>query len=164
VARGRIDVAFMRAEPDYDLEYKFVSQEPLIVLMPSDHRLAACKAVRPADLRHESFIRMADKAKVLRGVIDSYLARWGIEVQVVQSVDNPAMVMSLVASLRAVTLIPAYVENLMPSSVTGRPLAGEVPTIDLVMGYSRSNTAPILKLFLSQGDELAAGALSARRR
>jgi LysR family hca operon transcriptional activator len=33
-------------------------------------------------------------------------------------------------------------------------LQGEVPTIDLVMGYSRSNTSPLLKRFLSRTDEL----------
>ena len=31
----------MRVEPGYDLEYHVVDREPLIVLMPSDHRLTA---------------------------------------------------------------------------------------------------------------------------
>jgi LysR family hca operon transcriptional activator len=71
-------------------------------------------------------------------------------------VDNPAMVMSLVASTRGVTLIPTYVENLMPWSVISRPLVGEAPTIDLVVGYSKSNNSPILKMFLSHLDDLIA--------
>jgi LysR family transcriptional regulator, hca operon transcriptional activator len=29
-----------------------------------------------------------------------------------------------------------------------------VPTIDLVVGYNKSNTSPILKLFLSRLDDL----------
>jgi len=37
----------------------------------------------------------------------------------------------------------------LPWSVISRPLDGDVPTIDLVIGYSNSNTSPILKLFLS---------------
>src|SRR5437899_1757501 len=41
VARGRLDVAFLRVEPHFDLEYRVVTQEPLVVLMPSDHRLTA---------------------------------------------------------------------------------------------------------------------------
>jgi len=51
-------------------------------------------------------------------------------------------------------LIPEYVTSLLPWSVVARPLAGEVPTIDLVVGYSRSNASPILKLFLSRLSEL----------
>jgi LysR family hca operon transcriptional activator len=39
--------------------------------------------------------------------------------------------------------------------VVSRPLEGEAPTIDVAVGYSKSNTSPILKLFLSRLDELA---------
>jgi LysR family transcriptional regulator, hca operon transcriptional activator len=38
--------------------------------------------------------------------------------------------------------------------VVSRPLEGEAPTIDLAVGYSKSNTSPFLKLFLSRLDEL----------
>jgi LysR family hca operon transcriptional activator len=44
--------------------------------------------------------------------------------------------------------------------VTSRPLQGEAPTIDLAVGYSKANTSPILKLFLSRIDELTAGVSS----
>jgi len=40
--------------------------------------------------------------------------------------------------------------------VISRPLLGDVPTIDLVVGYSKTNTSPILKLFLSRIDDLIA--------
>ena len=52
--------------------------------------------------------------------------------------------------------MPAYAKNLMPSSVVSRPLNGEAPTIDLAVGYSKANTSPILKLFLSGLEELRA--------
>jgi LysR family hca operon transcriptional activator len=45
---------------------------------------------------------------------------------------------------------------MLPSTVVVRPLHGEPPTIDLVMGYSRSNTSALLKRFVSRADELAA--------
>jgi LysR family hca operon transcriptional activator len=44
----------------------------------------------------------------------------------------------------------------MPWSVVSRPLDGDVPTIDLVIGYSKTNNSPVLKLFLSRLDELIA--------
>src|SRR6201988_2312730 len=56
LARGRLDLAFMRVEPGYDLGYHVVDREPLIVLMPRDHRLTAREAVRPQDLVGEIFI------------------------------------------------------------------------------------------------------------
>ncbi|MEA2492680.1 MAG: LysR family transcriptional regulator, hca operon transcriptional activator [Thermoleophilaceae bacterium] len=50
--------------------------------------------------------------------------------------------------------MPAYAKNLLPPSVVSRPLEGEAPRIDVAVGYSKSNTSPILKLFLSRLDEL----------
>jgi LysR family hca operon transcriptional activator len=35
-------------------------------------------------------------------------------------------------------------------------LRGEARTVDLVIGYDTANTSPILKLFLSRLDEIAA--------
>jgi LysR family transcriptional regulator, hca operon transcriptional activator len=69
-------------------------------------------------------------------------------------VDHLAMAVSLVASTGGVALLPAYAQNLLPRSVTSRPLRGDVPTIDLVVGYSKTNSSPILKLFLSRIDDL----------
>ena len=154
VARGTLDLAFMRAEPDFDLNYQVVSKEPLVVLMSNDHPLASHNEIRPHELVGESFIGMGGKARVLRAVIDDYLTRAEVQITPSQNVDNPAMVMSLVVSTRGVTLIPAYVENLMPASVVSRPLAGKVPMIDLSIGYNKTNASPILNLFLSRFSEL----------
>ena len=70
--------------------------------------------------------------------------------------DNMAMAMSLVASMRGLALMPAYAKNVLPWSVVSRPLEGEPPTIDLAVGYSKANTSAILKLFLSRIEELRA--------
>src|SRR2546428_581431 len=90
VARGKLDVAFLRAEPDFDLVYRTVRQEPLVVLMPSDHPLASRRAVRPQDLIGEPFIAMGGKARMLRGVIDEYRSRSGVQLTSMQFADSPA--------------------------------------------------------------------------
>src|SRR2546428_435476 len=154
LARGRLDLAFMRVEPGCDLGYHVVDREPLIVLMPSDHRLTAKQAIHPRELVGEIFIGGANKAAVLRAVTEDYLRRSGVDIKLDHGVDNMAMAMSLVASTRGLALMPAYAKNLLPSSVVSRPLEGEAPTIDVAVGYSKSNTSPILKLFLSRLDEL----------
>jgi LysR family hca operon transcriptional activator len=154
LARGRLDLAFMRVEPGYDLGYYVVDREPLIVLMPSDHRLIAREVVQPQDLVSENLIGGSNKATVLRAVTEDYLRRSGLDIKLDHGVDNMAMAISLVASTRGLALMPAYAKSLLPSSVVSRPLEGEAPTIDLAVGYSKSNTSPILKLFLSRLNEL----------
>src|SRR6478672_10252696 len=154
LARGRLDLAFLRVEPGYDLRYHVVDREPLIVLMPSDHRLTVREAVRPQDLVGETFIGGSNKATVLRAVTEDYLRCSGLDIKLDHGVDNLAMAMSLVASTRGLALMPAYAKNLLPGSVVSRPLEGHAPTIDLAVGYSKSNASPILKLFLSRLDRL----------
>jgi LysR family hca operon transcriptional activator len=154
LARGRLDLAFLRVEPGYDLEYHVVDREPLVVLMPSDHRLTAREAVRPQDFMGEIFIAGSNKATVLRATTEDFLRRSGVDIRLDHGVDNLAQAMSLVASTRGLALLPAYAKNLLPWSVVSRPLEGEAPTIELAVGYSKSNTSPILKLFVSRLQEL----------
>ena len=66
------------------------------------------------------------------------------------------MGMSLIASTRGLGLLPAYARNFLPSSLTSRPLKGATPTVELVLGYRKSNKSPILKLLLSRLDQLVA--------
>ena len=154
LVRGRLDVAFLRTEPTIDLRYEVVDHEPLIVLMPSDHRLTSREAIHPRELVGEIFIGGANKASVLQAVTEDYLRRCGLDIKLDHGVDNMAMAMSLVSSTRGLALMPAYAKNLLPWSVVSRPLEGEAPTIDVAVGYSKANTSPILKLLLSRVDAL----------
>lgn len=163
LVRGRLDVAFMRVEPAFDLGYEVVDHEPLIVLMPSDHRLIAHTAIHPRELVGEIFIGGSNKATVLRAVTEDYLRRCGLDIKPDHGVDSVTMAMSLVASTRGLALMPAYAKNLLPWSVVSRPLQGEPPTIDLALAYSKANGSPILKLFLSRLEELRAAALEKKR-
>jgi LysR family hca operon transcriptional activator len=156
LVRGKLDIAFLRVEPQFDLEYRVVTQEPLVVLMPRDHRLTARGSIRPQELVGEIFIGGSNKATVLRAVTENYLKRSGVDIKTDHGVDNLAMAIALVASTHGLSLMPAYAKNLLPSSVVSRPLEGDVPTIDLAVGYSKANTSPTLKLFLSGLDELIA--------
>jgi LysR family transcriptional regulator, hca operon transcriptional activator len=157
ILKGSVDAAFLRRERGLpDLAYRVLVKEPLVVVLPSDHRLAALKAISPRDLVGETFVGVSDTAPVLRAVIDNYLKRSGIKITPAHEVDHVVMGVSLIASTGAVGLLPAYAQNFLTPSVTSRPLKGDTPTVDLVLGYKKSNQSPILKLLLSRLDELVA--------
>jgi LysR family hca operon transcriptional activator len=156
--KGTADAAVLRRERGVpDLAFRLLVKEPLVVVLPSDHHLAARKTIRPGDLAGETFVTVSDTAPVLRLVIDNYLKRSGLNITPAHEVDHLAMGMSLIASTGGVGLLPAYALNFLPRSVTSRPLEGEPPSIELVLGYKKSNKSPILKLLLSRLDELVAG-------
>jgi LysR family hca operon transcriptional activator len=155
--KGKIDAAFLRRERGVpELAYRVLVKEPLMVVLPSNHRLATLKSISPRDLVSERFVTVSNTAPVLRAVIDDYLKRSGINITPAHEVDHLSMGMSLIVSTGGVGLLPAYAQNFLPASVTSRPLKGDAPTVDLVLGYRKSNQSPILKLLLSRLDELVA--------
>jgi LysR family hca operon transcriptional activator len=99
-------------------------------------------------------VTVSHTAPVLRRVVDNYLKRSRIKITPAHEADHVTMGMSLIASTRGVGLLPAYAQNFLPSSITSRPLKGNVPTVELVLGYKKSNQSPALKLLLSRVDEL----------
>ena len=157
--KGKIDAAFLRREKGVpELAYRILVKEPLMVVLPSQHRLAARKSVDPRDLVGETFVIVSDTAPVLRAVIENYLKRSRINIKPAHDADHLSMGISLIASTGGVGLLPAYAQNFLPSSITSRPLKGDAPTVELVLGYKKSNDSPILKLLLSRLDELVARA------
>ncbi|WP_093434997.1 LysR family transcriptional regulator [Variovorax sp. 770b2] len=155
---GTLDAAFMRPEQGAsDLVFRVVVDEPLVVVLPSDHRLASHKAINPAALAGEPFINVSSTAPALRVVIDDYVDRTGLDVRLAHEADNLAMAISLVASTRGFALLPIYAENFLPWSVVARRIkSGDVPTIPLMVAHHKANTSATLKLFLSRIDELIA--------
>jgi len=157
LSKGSVDAAFLRRERGLpELAYRVLVKEPLVVVLRSDHRLAAQKAISPGDLAGETFVSVSDTAPVLRVVIDSYLKRCGINITPAHEADHLSMGVSLIASTGGIGLLPAYAQDFLNRSVTSRPLKGKAPTVDLVLGYKKSNKSPILKLLLSRLDELVA--------
>ena len=107
LSTGRLDVAFMRAEASRpDLEYVTVAREPFVVLMPSDHRLAAFDEIDVRELANELFIGASDVAGPMRGAIENYLAANDVAIEPAHRVHNLTMAMSLIA---------------LPSAAAGRP-------------------------------------------
>src|ERR1700687_3954513 len=72
--RGKLVLGFMRPEAQMpDLDSTVIVKEPLVVAMPSDHRLASQNAVALQDIAGETFIGMSNTAPTLQVVIDDYL-------------------------------------------------------------------------------------------
>ncbi len=154
--QGRTDVAFLRREPEPDLEFKLLLEEPLVAILPSDHRLAARKTFDPRDLERETFIGVSEIPRILRGAVNGYLRNCGVKVAPRFEIDNFAMAMSLVTSERGVALLPISIEDYLPPSIVSRRLKGKQPTVELMIGYRKDNASPILKTFLSRVDDLIA--------
>jgi len=154
--RGKIDLAFLRPEKQAPgLKFKLLRKDPLVVLMPHDHPLAAKSAIRPQDIARETLIGVSPiRAPTLWAVINDYTKRAGIAAKPDHQAENMAMAFSLVASTGGVSLLPLYTKNLLPKTIITRPIQGVPPTVDLVLGHNEANTSPLLKFLLSKVNEI----------
>lgn len=153
--RGKLDVAFLRPEtPNVGLSFKFLAKEPLIAVLPADHRLTSRKKIRPQDLAREIYVSSARISPILKSVIEDYASKVGITLKAEYEGDNLPSAMSLVVSTGGVTLIPLYAQNMLTPNVVARALEGVPPTIDLTLGYNQANSSPLLRRLLSRADEL----------
>jgi LysR family hca operon transcriptional activator len=155
--RGKLDVAFLRPETQsVGLSFKFLAKEPLIAVLPADHRLTSRKKIQPQDLAREIYVSSARISPVLKSVIQNYASKVGITLKAEYEGDNLPSAMSLVVSTGGVTLIPLYAQNMLTPNVVARALEGVPPTIDLTLGYNVANSSPLLRRLLSRSDELVA--------
>jgi LysR family hca operon transcriptional activator len=156
VQRGKLDAAFIRCEPNPDLDYKLVLTEPLVAVLRHDHALAAESLVAPRHMNGEIFIGISAVPRILRNVVNDYIEKSDIRIKPHLEIDNFAMATSLVGSTRGVALLPASIGNYLPPSVVSRALAGEQPTIDLMLGFHKGNRSCVLDRVLAKFEELAA--------
>ncbi len=155
--RGKLDVAFLRPETQsVGVSFKFLAKEPLIAVLPADHRLTSRKKILPQDLARETYVSSARISPVLQSVIQDYASNVGITLKAEYEGEGLPSAMSLVVSTGGITLIPLYAQNMLTPNVVARALEGVPPTIDLTLGYNDSNSSPLLRRFLSRSDELVA--------
>ena len=135
------------------LKFRLLRKDPLIVVMPRDHALAARGSIRPQDIAGQTFIGVSPiRAPTTWAVINDYLKPIGVKPD--HQAENLAMGISLVASTGGIGLLPLYSQNLLPKTVVSRPIHGAPPTVDLVIGYNEANTSPLLKSILAKVDDL----------
>ena len=155
--RGKLDVAFLRPEKDSaGVIFKILAKEPLIAVLPADHRLASRKKIRPQDLAREIYVSSARTSPVLQAVIDDYATKVGISLKAKYEGENISSAMSLVASTGGISLVPIYAQNMLAPNVVARAIEGGMPTVDLALGYNQANSSPLLHRLLSRADELIA--------
>jgi LysR family hca operon transcriptional activator len=143
--RGKLDVAFLRRETQtLGLSLKFLTKQPLIAVLPADHRLASRKTIPPEDLAREIYISATRVAPVLESVIDDYAATIGITLKADYVAETQSTAVSLVASIGGITLLPFNANRLLDLELGGQnggPVAGpQRPDLDRV--HARSQAGP----------------------
>lgn len=149
---GQVDGAFIGATPR-KLNQNFSSvvwkREPLLIVLPAEHSLAAAKSVGLASLQNESWVMVSrTAAPAFRQQFDSLCANAAMRPRVVQESERAAAVLTMVAARQGVSLLPASVARLVHPGVAFRPVKGMSPVLDHTFAYRNSETNATIRDFL----------------
>ena len=149
---GSLDAAFLRpkgSNPEM-LQLRLLSEEPMIVALPSGHVAAKQREVDLASLKDDSFVLFPRAiGPALYDAIVSACRRAGFEPVIGQFAPQIASMVNLVAAELGVSIVPASTSQLRVRGVAYREIAGQAPTVRLAIAYRRGETSPIVRNFVA---------------
>jgi DNA-binding transcriptional LysR family regulator len=131
-----------------ELLIRQVFDEPLVVCLPSDHRLAKRAAIYPTDLVGEPFVAVArESLPALHREIESHFLEFGIRISVVADAFAPPEALIYVEQKVGVCLL-ANSSVSARRGVTARPLATRLLRRRSGVFIREDNHSPLIQRFV----------------
>lgn len=153
---GVIDAGLVRAEPRIaGLSVRTIMREPVIVLLPKGHRLAARETVAIADLEGEPILNLSrayDPA-----AHDFYVNLYreaGFEPMIVDEVSQIATIQFVIATTGCVALGPAGWRVLTRPDVLIRPLPDPAPEVTTRLIWNPARVSAALARALERAERM----------
>ena len=153
---GSLDLALLRRLPDTSgLTVTGVRHERLLVALPQEHRYAARKRLRIADLAGEGLIVHAGNGRsVMHTLVHDLFAGVDLEPLVVHQVAETSTLVTFVAAGLGIAVVPEPTSDLNVPGVVYVPLAG-TRGVDLVVATREGDANPVLARALARLAEIA---------
>jgi DNA-binding transcriptional LysR family regulator len=152
IKESLLDVVFLRPEAagTEELRLRVVSEEPMMVALPTNHPAAKQKAVDLGALENDAFLLFPRQSgPTLYDTVITACRNAGFEPRLGQSAPQISSVVNLVAAELGVAIIPASMSQLSVAGVTYRAIAGDAPTTRLALACRRGETSPVIRNFLA---------------
>jgi DNA-binding transcriptional LysR family regulator len=160
---GEFDLALLfefpgvRERPGAGLRTTTLLEDPMHVALPSDHPLAAKRALTLSDLRDQDWVQTSAASPCARHVVRSCLAA-GFEPHVTFESDDYETVQGLVAAGVGVALIPRLALTRVHSGIVVRALAPRSPARKVIAATSPGpGVTPAAKTMISVLTDVARG-------
>ena len=143
--QSSIDIGVLRPPTRGEgIVHRTVDREPLVLVLPSNHRLAGESTVSVAELRNESFImyETASRSVVNDAVVRSCLSA-GFYPNCVHEVGESSIQLALVAAGLGVALAPASVQALPLEGVVFVSVP-DAESVELALAWRADDTSPLL--------------------
>lgn len=147
-----IDVGFVReAIDDSELTSDHIVREPLVAVIPAGSQIARKREISPKELAGLPLIELPRVAEpVLHDAIREFCAYAGLGHQRIPSLDSLEAILNMVASGAGFTLLPDYVEQMLPTGArVCRFLCSHVPELNVYVAYRKNDEVTAVKTLLS---------------
>lgn len=145
-----IDIGFVRrVDPLPELKSYLVRREPLLVVMPQSHALAARESLSITDLAHQPFVMYSPKeGRYFYDCIVGLFTNAGVTPRYLYYLEQTHSILGLVRAGLGMAIVPASARELFAGQLVFRPLQGVVPTADMFMVLRDDNDNPALPPFI----------------
>ncbi|MEZ0340451.1 LysR family transcriptional regulator [Mycobacterium sp. pV006] len=126
-----------------DIEVRTIDDEPLVLAVSADHRLAVEPVVSLADLRSEAFVGYASPDSAVNQAVLRSCRRAGFVPHREHSAPTTAVLLALVAAGMGVAVLPASVRALPLSGVVFRDLV-DGGSVELALAWRRGTDNPVV--------------------
>jgi DNA-binding transcriptional LysR family regulator len=147
---GELDAVFLRPnEGEDDLQFRRLSSEPMLVVLPASHPEAKSTEIDLIRLKGDPLILTPRGSPWVDTVITA-CRRAGFEPTLGQSAPQISSVVSLVAAELGFSLVPASMRQLQVTGVTYREVKGDSPVARLTLAFRRGETSKIVRNFIAK--------------
>ena len=158
ILAGNVDVAFTRLLPGQaEVEVEVLAREPRLVALPTHHSLADRTSLSFAELRQETFItNPAIEAASPPSRWLAEQARHGLPGRVATAAASIQEILTLVASGRGVSLVPASVAHHYPRADVEYVEVSDADPAVVSIAWPRAPLRPVVQAFVDTARRVAA--------
>jgi DNA-binding transcriptional LysR family regulator len=155
----RLDIGFVRPPiAERSLNTEPLVTESFMVALPNRHRLATARRVSLSSLADEPFIFYPrDSVPQFYDLTLRLCRDSGFTPHVRHEVDQPDLVLRLVAAGMGISLVPASAHKIRRPGVAYRPVLPSSPILEIAVAWRRDNDSPTLKAFIGVVKQVFAG-------
>ena len=149
---GTLDIAFLRPEgvDGRNLQLRLLSEEPMVLAIPTGHVMADEDGVDLAQLAKDPFILFPRSVgPTLYDTIINACRESGFEPHVDQFAPQISSIVNLVAAELGVSIVPASMSQIHIAGVTFREIKGKTPTARLALAYRKGSTSNPVRNFMA---------------
>ena len=153
IANRVLDIGFIRTpefEVDAGVQLTTLRHDPLVLVLPTTHRLARRKTVAIADLKDEPFVIYSrDVGTGLHTRLMNLCRSEGFELTIAQEAREASTIIGLVAAGCGISVLPESFQCIKMSGVGYRLITDEEATTALMLARRKGENSILVEQFLA---------------